>query len=210
MAMSTALDSARLKVGRAEQHIGELEHEIHAYLASHPFEFLRQLQAGNPNAVSVHISVPPPAYLSCIVGDAVYNSRAALELIYWSLALETGPKDPDRDRISFPIFADESKFAAAQDGFERYLPSGAIEAIEAVQPFRTRNASLSVLRTLSNQDKHGFLALTVVGMNGRDGPSAVAFRPSPKLPTGAVDVLLHRILQHITREVLPKFEPLFS
>ena len=121
--MSAALDGVRLKIGRAEAHIRELEREIHAYVESRPYEVLRQAQ-GASQIIPIHIRVPPPPHLSCIVGDVVYNSRAALELVFWALALETGPKDPDRDRISFPIFADQSKFAGAQDGFERYLPAG--------------------------------------------------------------------------------------
>ena len=205
----SALDGARLKIGRAEEHVRELEREIRAYLQTHPYEFLQEAQGATPQIVPIQVRVPPPSHLSCIVGDVVYNSRAALELVFWALALETGPKDPDRDRISFPIFADQSKFAGAQDGFDHYLPSGAIDVVEEVQPFRTRNASLSVLRTLSNQDKHGFLALTVTGVPGRDGPTAVVALKQSKAPHGAVEVLLRMILRHINVDVLPKFEPLF-
>jgi hypothetical protein len=207
--MSAALDVARLRIERAEGHIRELEREIHAYLESRPYEVLRQAQ-GASQIIPIHVRVPPPTHLSCIVGDVVYNSRASLELVFWALALETGPKDPDRDRISFPIFVDQSKFAGAQDGFERYLPAGAIEVIEDVQPFRTRNASLSVLRTLSNQDKHGFLTLTVIGVPGPEGPAGVVALKQSKVPQAPVDVLLHKVLRHISVDVLPKFEPLFS
>jgi len=102
---------------------------------------------------------------------------------------------------------DQSKFAGAQDGFERYLPAGAIDVIEHVQPFRTRNVSLSVLRTLSNQDRHGFLSLTVIGAPAPEGPAGVVALKQPKVPQAPVDVL-HKVLRHISVDVLPKFEPL--
>ena len=204
------LDGARLKVARAEEHIRELEAEVRAYLETHPYEFVQSAAIGD-QVVPVHVRSAPPARLSAIVGDCLSNLRASLDLTFWTLALETGPKDPDRERIFFPIFANEPKFKAALPGFGRYVSPEAADVIELVQPFRTRNAALAVLRTLSNRDRHGFLALTVRGRAGGDTRQIafVAFEDAA-LPVAAADLVLAKIARHIRADVLPKFDPLFG
>ena len=129
---------------------------------------------------------------------------------FWALALETGPKDPDRDRTSCPIFADQSKSAGSQQGLERYLPVGAIDVIEDVQPFRTRNASLSVLRTLSNQDMQWIPHLDCDWRARPWGPIRGCRIEAIESPTRRSGVLLHKVLLHVSVDVLPEFEPLFS
>lgn len=203
------LDGARLKVARAEEHVRELEGEVRAYLETHPYDFVRSTPT-HDQVVPVHVRTTPPARLSAIIGDCLSNLRASLDLTFWTLALETGPKDPDRERIFFPIFSNELKFQAALPGFARYVSAEAAEIIEQVQPFRTRNAALALLRTLSNKDRHGFLALTVRGRATADEHriAFVAFEDAT-LPVGAVDAMLAKIARHISVDVLPKFDPLF-
>lgn len=207
--MNHPLDGARLKIARAEEHLRALEHEIQVYLDTQPYELIKKWQNGQ-RAASNRVRVSPPPHLSTVVGDCLYNLRSSLELTFWALALQTGPKDPDRDRVSFPIFANESKFRAAEDGFARYIHPEALEIVEQVQPFRTRSISLSVVRTLSNQDKHGFLSLTLTSVASAGPPSAFVALDNPAVPAGGVDALLRKILQHIGADVLPKFDPLFS
>lgn len=210
LTLNHPLDAARLKVARAEEHIRELQREIRSYLDSQPYDVIPSRRAGQ-GGPAVHLRVPPPHRLSAIVGDCLSNLRAAVDLTFWALALQTGPKDPDRDRIFFPIFSNEVKFQAAQVGFARYVQPEAVAVIEQVQPFRTRNAALAVLRTLSNQDKHGFLALTVREKeNAEDGQRRFVVFDDTNLPAISVDVLLNQIARHITADVLPKFERLFA
>lgn len=204
------LDGARLKLARAEEHIRELEQGIRVYLDTHPYEFGRSCET-HGHVVPVQLRAIPPAHLCAMVGDCLSNLRASVDLIFWTLALETGPKDPDRERIFFPIFSNEQKFQAAVPGFARYVSPEAADLIEDVQPFRTRNAALAVLRTLSNKDRHGFLALTVRGRVTTDDQRVafVAFEDAA-LPVGAVDAVLAKIARHISTGVLPRFEPLFA
>lgn len=204
------LDAARLKVGRAEEHVRELEREVRAYMGTHPYEFVRSSQADS-QVVPAHVRVVPPARLSAIIGDCLSNLRASLDLTFWTLALETGPKDPDRERIFFPIFSSEPKFQAALPGFSRYVSPEAADVIEQVQPFRTRNSALAALRTLSNKDRHGFLALTVRGRATSDNrPVAFVAFEDTTLPVGSTDAVLAKIARHISVDVLPRFDPLFE
>ena len=209
MTMNASLDSARFKVARAEEHLHTLERQISAYLNMQPCELIHRFRAIQP-VPAVRTRVPPPLHLSAIAGDCLYNLHASLELTFWALALQTGPKDSDRDRISFPILANESKFRAAYDGFARYISAEALGILEEVQPFRTRNVALSILRTLSNKDKHGFPGLTIATIAGADQPTACVSLDDSTVPLGNVDAVLEKILPHISAEVLPKFEPLCS
>jgi hypothetical protein len=208
-AMKHSLDDARLKIARAEEHVQRLEREIREYLDTRPYDVVKRFRGGQ-SVVAMRVRVGPPRHVSAIAGDCLNNLRASLNLIFWMLALQTGPKDPDRDRLAFPIFADESKFRAAQDGFARYIPTEAAEVVEEVQPFRTRSVALSLLRTLSNQDKHGFLGLTVKHVPGAEPPTACVAFDDPTMPVGSVEAWLNKILQHIRTDVLPKFESFCS
>jgi hypothetical protein len=205
------LDAARLTIGRAKEHIRELEGEVRAYLDTHPYEFVRSSQADD-QLVPAHVRAVPPARLSAIIGDCLSNLLASLDLTFWTLALETGPKDPDRERIFFPIFSNELKFQAALPGFARYYVSAeAADVIERIQPFRTRNAALAVLRTLSNKDRHGFLVLTVRGRATSDKhPVAFVAFEDTTLPVGAADAVLAKIARHMSVDVLPRFDSLFA
>jgi len=206
---NSVLDDARLKVARAEKHLHELEHEVREYLETRPYVIGKRHEDGKQIAV-IAMRVPPPRYLSAIVGDCVYNLRASLELVFWGLALLTGPKDPNRDRISFPIFASDLKFQAAWEGLQHYAPEMALRVVEEVQPFRTRNPSLTILRKLSNEDRHGFIRLSVSGMVRSDQSLAACVAlADPKAPVIGVETVIREMYRHIDADMLPKFEPLF-
>jgi len=180
------LEAARIKIGRAEEHIRELDREAGAF-------------------VSAVCRGPVPARLSAIVGDALSNMRASLDLTFWTLSLETGPKDPDRERLFFPIFANEAKFRSALPGFSRYISAEAAAAVERVQPFRTHNVALAILRTLSNKDKHGFVGLGI--RSKADAAPFISFGDAA-LPVGPAVAVLSKIARHIGADVLPQFEAL--
>ena len=113
--------------------------------------------------------------------------------------------------MTMNVSLDSSRFKVARaDGFARYISAEALEILEEVQPFRTRNVALSILRTLSNKDKHGFPGLTITTIAGADQPTACVALDDSTVPLGNVDAVLEKILPHISAEVLPTFEPLCS
>jgi hypothetical protein len=119
--MTAAMDGARLKLDRAAAHLQAITSEVQKYLTTGPYELLNRA-AVEREIAAIRICVPPPRHLSALVGDCVRNLRGALDLTFWALALQTGPKDADRERIFFPIFSSELTFSAAQDGFARPYP----------------------------------------------------------------------------------------
>jgi hypothetical protein len=204
--MNHSLDPARLKLIRAEEHIHALEDEVRKYLDTQPYEFLERDQ--DDERIVVRVTASPPLHLSTIVGDCVYNLGASLDLTFWALTSRTGPSDPDRDRVFFPIFSNEAKFRAAHSGLTKRISTPAVGILEQVQPFHTRNLALTMLRALSKQDRHGSLVLTVSGIATGNEPTAFVAFAEPTVPIASVDIVLSKILRHIKTDVVPKFESL--
>ncbi len=209
VAHDAQLHDARLKVARAEKHLLELQQEIRTFLSTEPYVVSTRQESGKQIA-TVTMRVAPPALLSAIVADCVYNLRTSLELVFWRLALLTGPKDPNRDRITFPIFASDLKFRAASQGIGNWVPTTALPVIEGVQPFRTRNPSLTILRQLADEDRHGFIRLTVGGCGRAGQTTACVALAHVGIPTIGADTLVREILRHLNTDVLPKFDSFFA
>lgn len=163
-----ALDDAKAKIRRAEEHIRALRTDVHAYLRRQPFELVSRFEL-EPGCHVVRLKVreEPPPRLSTIVGDIAHNLRSALDCVSWRLAiahvgLETAMEPKNRRRIVFPITETPAQFERNQ-----VLPFFSDEAravFERVQPYQRRftntaDAPLSVdplilIRDLSNIDKH--------------------------------------------------------
>jgi len=204
--MIDAVTVATLRIDRAEEHLAAIRTEIRNYLTTNPAEF-GALDGPQP-LEPTRIHHPPPARLVLLTGDCLSNIRNALEGMFWALSLETGPKDPDRERIVFPMFSNEAKYRAALPGIERNVSIEGLRVLEEVQPFRTRNPSLSVLRGLSNRNRYGLISFTVRGSTTNDHPSPASFVAFevPHLLATTMESVLSRIVQHVRRDVIPKFE----
>jgi hypothetical protein len=158
--MAHPLDGSRLKIVRAEEHLTVLDDEIARYLSTNPYEFVAKVD--NEICVPfVRLTREPPGRVSAIIGDCLYNLRAALDYLIWQLALLTGPKD-DRVRIYFPIFSEPDKFKRHWDqALSQHLPRDTFAALDRVQPYRAGYERLAEFRCLSNEDKHRVPVLAI-------------------------------------------------
>jgi hypothetical protein len=78
---NTLFAASRLKIKRAEKHVHELEDLVAAYFAEkwHETTF-----APNPETGVLHLDVaimPRPPEMGAVLGDAIHNLRAALDLM---------------------------------------------------------------------------------------------------------------------------------
>ena len=88
-------ESAKLKIKRANQHIGALEAEFAAYVATKPhrFSIYHDPKTGQP-IVRIRFASAPPQNLSLVIGDAIHNTRAALDHLTWEVVgLDNGTQD---------------------------------------------------------------------------------------------------------------------
>lgn len=149
---------AQSKLAWAKGHLELLNAEIDRFANSNPYTLTREdgLEHGRHILRFSLLDVPAPVCL--IAGDAIYNMRAALDQLVWSLARLKGipPK-----RTAFPIVDGPILTKPKLDSFNRSLvdvPAEAICEIDALQPYH-RGAAYKThplwrLDEICNLDKH--------------------------------------------------------
>ncbi len=112
-----------------------------------------------------HIVPPPPPSdprWAVRFGECIYNLRAALDYLVYSLAYLDGGRE--REGTQFPICSSPDKFKKAiERGYLRGIKRPHRTAIKCLQPYPGRHGVdpfwLAQLREFSNPDKHRHLAI---------------------------------------------------
>jgi hypothetical protein len=99
-------ESARLKIERADHHIGDLERQLREF-TRHNLD--ASVDHRDDGTLDIHITVlEPPPCITLIVGDSVHNLWSALDHLMWELiGLGGGRQHPqlyfpkERDRPSY-------------------------------------------------------------------------------------------------------------
>jgi hypothetical protein len=143
----------RIKLQRASQHIDELRVAAKAYLQSEPFGLEQHSEPNGDRVWLVRIKNEIPRIWSAVLGDAVHNLRASLDLLAWRLVEQSGGQ-PSRDTC-FPI----GKAAPpVYDQTLRRALAGASPRIHRfvsrLRPYVGGNKVLSQLHALDVTDKH--------------------------------------------------------
>ncbi len=161
------LSDVTLRLERAKEHIETVRCKTKTFLEREPkpLDFRTEKTPGPDKAIHyvlyAVVRKEPPRSLGAPVGDTIQNIRNALDyLIYvWSL-----PKYRRRGRTGFPIYDDHCFFEVEGRPLIRGITGDELAFIEHHQPYKRTNPPsndpLSVLRRLSNKDKHRLL-LTV-------------------------------------------------
>lgn len=159
------MESVDTKIARAHEHLTSLEEAIAAYQATVKRTLILKLNA-EQTAVSLMTWVDdpyPPMRIGGIVGDCVYNTRAALDNLVCGLVRTSEPASDCKD-TKFPIIADANRWASAGRSL-RGVPQAAIALVKSVQPFNRPPGSeeldpLNILNKLRNRDVHRAALLT--------------------------------------------------
>lgn len=174
--MRDRLAGVRIKLARAEHHLGTLEKSINAFLAK-DFYSLRGEQRPRQFIFRVdRVDIPDPRW-GVYVGEVVYNLRSALDHLAYELAvLNLGDPLPAKvaETSAFPIFRSGPRFRrrnkngypARGSGWEKVkgMERSARTAVERLQPYHRRKlpelVALRWLDDLCNIDKHRTIHLT--------------------------------------------------
>lgn len=159
---STRLTQVTLKVERAKEHIADLQRTIRQFLDTNPYKVGTKYDPQTRKLIYYVTNVEPtPACLPLIAGDAIQNLMSALDhLAYQIVCSDTGDAPPKPNRIYFPIADDAAKYEAQKGGKLQGARQQAIDAIDAVKPYKGGNDQLWQLYRLNNIEKHRLL-LTV-------------------------------------------------
>jgi len=182
--LGSGVRSAKTKLIRAAKHIKALQRSIAKYAASHPYKITKSKSKGTERLT---IPKSPPAEISVIAGEVLYQIRSALDHLAFNLVQRnpggiTLPKNWFK-RVEFPLYLEAPKESSSpsipnslpvpQKAFDRMLPGISKEAfafIERAQPYYGKgepNSALGYLAELSNIDKHRYLNVIGSRVRGR-------------------------------------------
>lgn len=172
--MRIGLQSAKLKLDRAEKHIKDIEPHLLAYAA----RVLHEVVTNPKGKKSVHVGELPPIEISILAGEALYQMRSTLDYLVFDLVKLnlSGSVLPANweENCCFPLWVNAPKKPPRYNCFESRVPgisNAAFTFIESVQPYHRRDAVyttpniLYLLAQLSNIDKHRHLNLTPVNVS---------------------------------------------
>lgn len=157
--MKPSLDGAYARVDRAAKHLADLKEEIELLWRLRP-----DLPDGIPAGLTgtfVHISESLPPIISILIGEIVYNLRAALDYLIYELAI-LDSEEP-QEYTQFPIEDTQESWLKHHNRHLKGLSCKHQMAIDLLQPYRGCNWT-RVLRDVSNLDKHRKLNVVYPGV----------------------------------------------
>jgi hypothetical protein len=180
------LAGVRAKLKRAKEHFGTLESEIKDWAKeqSHTHKFYIR-RDGVWHVVTADAFPNPGIRLSIIAGDILHNVRSALDHLITQLVLRDGNEPTKRNE--FPIcdtpkkFFDEVKFRKKSPELGALygitVDGDAWAIIEGAQPYAGISSDLTVIRRLSNMDKHRTLCTQLPIPYSRSIAQAIGWNP---------------------------------
>ena len=152
MTSNERIARVRAKVERAQRHLGDLETEIRSFLRTGPYQIAseRDPQTGEVRHCAKSVT-EVPLTISAGAGDVLHNLRGALDHLACELVI-VGGNYPTRN-TGFPIFASFAIYKAQAPAKVQGMREDAVEAIEAIKPYKGGNDTLWRLHFLSNIDK---------------------------------------------------------
>lgn len=141
------------KIDRAKHHINDLNRQIDSYLGQRPFRLmLTQYPDLSELHLTVHTDKPIPEALSFLIGDAIHNLRASLDIMIFSLI---GSRVAEIDKVSFPISKTAKGLEGAITGRQVHVAGPKIvDAIKSLEPYPNGKYGLYALHELDIRDKH--------------------------------------------------------
>ncbi len=156
--MTEMFQGAKLKIKRAEHHIGDLQASVDAFLKT-DFHTLGIEHDQGINILKLEAK-PLPDEIPLLIGDAVHNLRTALDHVAWEIVTKAGGV-PTR-WLSFPILETPEKVVAALNGEIKVAGADIVDSIlNTIQPYKGGNNALWSLHQIDLVDKHRILVPTV-------------------------------------------------
>jgi hypothetical protein len=158
MTADKRLTLVRVKIERARKHLLEVGAEIRLFLQGKPYVIGTKRDPQTRRLIYYLVSVrDTPLGLAAMVGDVLQNLRSALDHLAYQLVLVGTAGVPPTRRVYFPIADDATKYKAEKPGRVKGMRQDAIDAMDALKPYKGGNDPLWRLHRLSIIDKHRLL-----------------------------------------------------
>jgi hypothetical protein len=173
------------RLDRAQEHCVEFSAEWARYIEGHPAELSVHVEDSGRGTVSIVRYQPPPHRLSLLVGEVLYELRAALDNCLYESAVQYSGQDPPPDEglLQFPIY-DTAESWTRNLYRLRHLSDEHRAMLERIQPYQAQRQDLNCLRILNRlarNDRHR--TLHVVGSVLTKGAMLVEAPPGSKVTT---------------------------
>lgn len=167
--------SGKMKIDRANEHIGDLESEIAAFRKRDPYPLIEE--PANPYHSGWRLAVRediPPRW-TAIASDAIHNLSASLDIL-WKRVI---PNGNTQRKSYFPVAANtqEAKKRFSRPRCQRWqLIQNVLSVARAMEP----QGVFWAIRQFDDADKHDTPTLVAVSMIGLNvDASAIAPNPPP-------------------------------
>lgn len=156
--MRGTLSGVEEKLKRANHHVQDLNAEIQAFFAAHPYEVGTKRDPKTRQLIYYMVAVrEPPPVISALAGEVLQSLRSALDhLAYQLVVVGTGKPGPFY-YVYYPIFDSAEEYEAKKLGQIKGMRKKAIEAIDATKPYKGGNDALWKIDRLNKVDKHRLL-----------------------------------------------------
>ena len=172
---------ARLKLDRGAVHIREVDFTVYQFLRSRPYR-IRQIADLDEEKFGYELSLTerPPAILAALLGDAIHNLRAALDVAVCAIAASR--RQPISDTY-FPFNRDGDKIETTIQKAVGRAGSEAMAVCRQYAPYPEGNEALWGLHRADIVDKHRALIVAAAY-----GDFRVKLLPTDHRPGGRFDI----------------------
>jgi hypothetical protein len=157
--MTDLFASPRVSLGRAKDHIVDLEKRIRAFLADTvPYTHVIEPDSEGINQVhKVKFIKLIPEEFAGITSDAVNNLRAVLDQIGYAIAVANGAKNPTKGTY-FPFGETVSELDANIKTSCKKIPNEIVTLFRSFKPYKGGDNLLWALNRICVANKHRMLA----------------------------------------------------
>jgi hypothetical protein len=201
--VNRAVDAIQRRIGEAQKHLESLDVGVQRFV-SEPVPYTKrvELDARGGRVILRAVDVKPvPPEFGILIGECVYQLRAALDNLVYALAekrLAPAPVSEDiAESVGYPISESSRKFRSAARSKLTVIDSSATAVIERLQPYHRRKEprafALRQLQELRNVDQHRLLHPVALARDVSRHIVSVG-PPGAVRPTGEY-TLMHRPLK---------------
>lgn len=197
------ISSAQQKFARGVEQVRTLQEEAEAWIGAESYVFWTKHERRAPNELfcrcHAEMRIPLPGHWPLLAGEAIHNLRGALDHSVWQAWRSVEENTGDGDHTQFVISDTRGNFKSSAWHLEG-VPGPVRTVIERAQPYNRwpdapAFAMLSVLRELSNTDKHRALAVVAtvvdfewIGRADRVEIEEWKIATGKRLPIGAAEI----------------------
>ena len=148
----------RMKISRGVKHTDELKETLAEFRARVKMAMVPVGHWQDMTEYRLRFSEPPPPLIPIMLGDAIHNFRASLDLLITDVARLRGEKG---DNLKYPFAGDEAGLdkILKKEGFPR-IGSDVVALIKRTKPYKGGHMFLRALHDLDITDKHKHLVPT--------------------------------------------------